>query len=178
MVDNSRRRGRRSRLLIVLLLGTLAWYVRSRRSPGVESEWPVPAPAPAPVPAPPPAVAQQAPQQPEPERPEPVAPARRDATAVSAAPVATAPTAAASVSPGTADPAPPYGEGSARALPDGSAPGPEYTIKGKTGSMLCHAPSSPYYRRVKAEVWFRTTEEASAAGFTPWAPTPRKRPAG
>ncbi|WP_232661803.1 sunset domain-containing protein [Pseudonocardia sp. TRM90224] len=64
-------------------------------------------------------------------------------------------------------------EGGAPAGPDGAAPGPEYTIKGNAGSMLFHPPSSPYYKRTKAEVWFRTPEEATAAGFTEW--TPKKR---
>ena len=63
--------------------------------------------------------------------------------------------------------------GGASSLPDGSAPGPEYTIKGNAGSMLFHPPSSPYYSRTKAEVWFRTPEEAREAGFTEY--TPRRR---
>ena len=28
------------------------------------------------------------------------------------------------------------------------------------------APSSPYYKRTKAEVWFATEEDAEAAGFS------------
>jgi hypothetical protein len=68
----------------------------------------------------------------------------------------------------------PFGPGSARSLPDGSAPGPEYQIKGNTSSMLFHPPTSPYYKRTKPEVWFRTAEDARAAGFTEWAP--RRRP--
>ncbi len=60
----------------------------------------------------------------------------------------------------------PYGPGSAAAGPDGAAPGPEFTIKGKTGSRLFHPPSSPYYGRTRAEVWFRSAEDAQAAGFT------------
>jgi hypothetical protein len=67
----------------------------------------------------------------------------------------------------------PYGPGSARSLPDGSAPGPEYQIKGNASSMLFHLPTSPYYKRTKPEVWFRTAEDARAAGFTEW--TPRRR---
>ena len=39
--------------------------------------------------------------------------------------------------------------------------------------MLFHPPSSPYYSRTKAEVWFRTPEEAQEAGFTEY--TPRRR---
>ncbi|HXV93414.1 MAG TPA: hypothetical protein VD813_08965 [Pseudonocardia sp.] len=59
----------------------------------------------------------------------------------------------------------PYGPGSADPLPDGSAPGPEYTIKGNRSSKVFHPPSSPYYGRTKAQVWFRTPEDARAAGF-------------
>ncbi|MDT7615196.1 hypothetical protein [Pseudonocardia sp.] len=61
----------------------------------------------------------------------------------------------------------------APALEDGSAPGPEYTIKGNADSMLFHPPTSPYYKRTRAEVWFRTADEARAAGFTEW--TPKRR---
>jgi hypothetical protein len=78
-----------------------------------------------------------------------------------------APPAAAAAEPAAAQP---YGPGSAAPLPDGSAPDPAFTIKGNAGSMLFHPPSSPYYRRTKAEVWFRTPEDASAAGFTAYAP--------
>jgi cytoskeletal protein RodZ len=57
---------------------------------------------------------------------------------------------------------------SARSTADGSAPSPEYTIKGNAGSKLYHTPSSPYYGRTKAEAWFATPEDAEAAGFTAW----------
>lgn len=76
----------------------------------------------------------------------------------------------------TGEPAPaatPYGPGSAVPLPDGSAPGPEYTIKGNGSSRLFHPPSSPYYGRTKAEVWFRTDDDAVAAGFSPYRPRRR-----
>ena len=63
---------------------------------------------------------------------------------------------------------PPFGPGSARSNPDGSAPGPEYTIKGNADSMLYHSPESPYYVRTRAEAWFNSTEAAEAAGFAPW----------
>jgi hypothetical protein len=63
---------------------------------------------------------------------------------------------------------PPFGPGSARSNPDGSAPGPEYTIKGNADSMLYHSPESPYYVRTRAEAWFDSTEAAEAAGFSPW----------
>lgn len=62
----------------------------------------------------------------------------------------------------------PYGEGSVRALPDGSAPSDDYTIKGNADSMLYHTTRSPYFRRTKAEVWFRTESDAERGGFTAW----------
>jgi hypothetical protein len=55
-------------------------------------------------------------------------------------------------------------------LPDGSAPSAEFTVKGNAGSMRSHAAGSPYYTRTRAEVWFRTQEDAAAAGFRPWEP--------
>ena len=58
----------------------------------------------------------------------------------------------------------PYGEDSAVALEDGSAP-EGFEIKGNQGSMKFHAPSSPWYDRTNAEVWFRTAEAAEKAGF-------------
>ncbi|WP_214401171.1 sunset domain-containing protein [Pseudonocardia lacus] len=61
----------------------------------------------------------------------------------------------------------------ALAEPDGSPPGPEYTIKAKSGSELFHGPDSPYFGRTRAEFWFRTAADARAAGFTEW--TPRRR---
>lgn len=63
---------------------------------------------------------------------------------------------------------------SARPLPDGSAPAPEFTIKGNAGSMLFHTKESPYFGRTKAEVWFRSAADAEAAGFTGW--DKRRRP--
>ena len=50
------------------------------------------------------------------------------------------------------------------ALEDGSAP-EGFEIKGNEGSMKFHAPTSPWYDRTNAEVWFRTAEAAEAAGF-------------
>jgi hypothetical protein len=63
--------------------------------------------------------------------------------------------------------------GAAAALPDGSPPGPEYTIKAKAGSALFHSAGSPYFARTRAEFWFRTAADAEAAGFTAWAPRRR-----
>jgi len=73
--------------------------------------------------------------------------------------------------PRSAEPLRDYGPGSAEPQPDGSAPGPEYTIKGEAGSMLFHRPDSPHYSRTTAEVWFRTATDARAAGFVEWVPT-------
>lgn len=58
--------------------------------------------------------------------------------------------------------------GSVLPLGNGSAPAAEYVIKGNAGSMRCHAASSPYFGRTRAQVWFRTEDEAVAVGFTPW----------
>jgi small subunit ribosomal protein S2 len=57
-----------------------------------------------------------------------------------------------------------FGPDSAAPLADGSAP-EGFEIKGNKNSMKFHAPSSPWYSRTNAEVWFRTTEAAQAAGF-------------
>jgi hypothetical protein len=43
-------------------------------------------------------------------------------------------------------------------------------VKGNASSKRSHGPSSPYYNRTRAEVWFRTEADAVAAGFRPWAP--------
>lgn len=65
-------------------------------------------------------------------------------------------------------PAPgPHGDDSALPLPDGSPP-PGFPIKGNPNSKLYHAPESPYYGRTRAQVCFRTTEAAEAAGFQHW----------
>jgi hypothetical protein len=52
--------------------------------------------------------------------------------------------------------------------PDGSPPPEDYTVKGNEGSRRFHTPDSPFYIRTRADVWFRTTEDAERAGFTPW----------
>jgi hypothetical protein len=52
--------------------------------------------------------------------------------------------------------------------PGGSPPSEDYTIKGNEGSGRFHPPDSPFYIRTRADVWFRTTEDAERAGFTPW----------
>ncbi|MGD9959821.1 30S ribosomal protein S2 [Nocardioides sp.] len=63
-----------------------------------------------------------------------------------------------------ADASSPYGADSAAPLEDGSAP-EGFEIKGNADSMKFHAPTSPWFGRTKAEVWFRTVEAAEAAGF-------------
>ena len=57
-----------------------------------------------------------------------------------------------------------FGADSAAPLEDGSAP-EGFEVKGNKNSMKFHAPSSPWYDRTNAEVWFRTAEAAEAAGF-------------
>lgn len=58
----------------------------------------------------------------------------------------------------------PYGEGSADPKPDGSGPA-GFMIKGDEDAMVYHAPSSPGYAQSAADVWFRSPEDAEAAGF-------------
>ncbi|CAN5262335.1 hypothetical protein BH09ACT11_BH09ACT11_10840 [soil metagenome] len=57
-----------------------------------------------------------------------------------------------------------FGADSAAPLQDGSAP-EGFEIKGNASSKKFHTSTSPWYGRTKAEVWFRTTEAAEAAGF-------------
>jgi hypothetical protein len=60
----------------------------------------------------------------------------------------------------------PYGPGSLRALSDGSSPDADYAIKGKTATKVFHSPGGAYYTRTRADVWFRTADDARRAGFT------------
>ena len=57
-----------------------------------------------------------------------------------------------------------YGPDSAAALEDGSAP-EGFEVKGNKNSMKFHAPTSPWYSRTAAEVWFKTSDAAEKAGF-------------
>jgi small subunit ribosomal protein S2 len=57
-----------------------------------------------------------------------------------------------------------FGPDSAAPLEDGAAP-EGFDIKGNKDSMKFHEPTSPWYSRTHAEVWFRTAEAAEAAGF-------------
>lgn len=149
----------------MLLLGAgSAWLFRSRRARRDDPDpWPTRPPA-----ADPPATLGAEPAAP---APEPTAPAPPPAPAPlpAAAPEPLSPRSTA----GAAANGTPYGPGSARPLADGSAPSSEYTIKGNVSSKLYHAPSSPYYKRTKAQVWFRSGADAAVAGFTEWQP--RKR---
>ncbi len=61
--------------------------------------------------------------------------------------------------------------GSALPLADGSAPSGEYTVKAKDATKRCHGPQSPYFKRTRADLWFRAEADAEAAGFIPWRPT-------
>jgi small subunit ribosomal protein S2 len=76
------------------------------------------------------------------------------------APVAEAPAAVVDAAPAE----PKFGPDSAAPLEDGSAP-EGFEIKGNADSMKFHAPTSPWYGRTVAEVWFKTAEAAEAAGF-------------
>ncbi|GAB3946122.1 hypothetical protein GCM10029976_073120 [Kribbella albertanoniae] len=55
-------------------------------------------------------------------------------------------------------------ENSAAPLADDSAP-EGFTIKGNENSMKYHTTESPWYAQTVAEVWFKTEEDAVAAGF-------------
>jgi len=152
--------GRRGRILLVPLLGlgVAAWAVRSRlvERRTLQEGW-----------------------QPLPPRPIRPAPAEAAESVDAAEPVAArtravpAAAAVASVAAPVTAPAPaatPFGPGSARAGDDGSSPDAGYAVKGKTATRVFYAPGSPYYSRTRADVWFRTDDDARAAGFTARAP--------
>jgi large subunit ribosomal protein L17 len=74
-------------------------------------------------------------------------------------------TEAAGVTDGTADaPAVDLPEGAAPANEDGSAP-EGYTVKGNADSGLYHEPDGQWYDQTDAEFWFKSAEDAEAAGF-------------
>ena len=58
-------------------------------------------------------------------------------------------------------------EGAAAPLEDGAAPSEDYTVKGNLDSMKYHVAGSQWYDQTVAEVWFKTADEAKAAGFEP-----------
>jgi len=140
----------------LLGLGVAAWAVRSRlveRRTLQEGWQPLP---------------------PRPIRPAPVESAEEVQEAIAARTRAVpAAAAVASVAAPVAAPASavaPFGPGSARAGDDGSSPDAGYAVKGKTATRVFYAPGSPYYSRTRADVWFRTDDDARAAGFTARAP--------
>ena len=99
---------------------------------------------------------------------------RSDTPAEPPAPAAVAATPAApSAPPVSVDAAPvpdvtrPFGPGSASADATGSGPD-GWTVKGNADSGLYHTPSSPSWKRMRAEVWFESESAAEAAGFKPW----------
>ena len=158
MADEIVPRRRTRRLLVPLAaVGVAAWAAHraltGRRDltdgwqalPPAVPAAPVPAPVPAAtVPAPPPAAVHA-----------------RAVPAATAVATVTAVVAPATV--GGPDAAP---RGSRPALADGSAPGPDFVVKGKAATRIFHAPGGPYYTRARADVWFRTADDARAAGFT------------
>lgn len=67
--------------------------------------------------------------------------------------------------------------GSAPPNPDGSAPSNEYTIKAVTGSNRFHDAGSPVFTVLRADLFFRDAEDASAAGFVHWKTRRQTAPA-
>lgn len=61
----------------------------------------------------------------------------------------------------------PYGEGSAVAGPNGD--GPEgWQVKALQDQKMFWTPESPSFAETRAEIWFKDTEAAEAAGFRRW----------
>ena len=58
-------------------------------------------------------------------------------------------------------------EGAVAPLEDGAAPSDEYTVKGNLDSHKYHVAGSQWFDQTVAEVWFKTAEDAKAAGFEP-----------
>jgi hypothetical protein len=54
----------------------------------------------------------------------------------------------------------------------------ELPVKGNSKSRIFHTETSPYYRRMKGDVRFRSAEEAERAGYTAWSPRSRSQLAG
>ncbi|WP_442912805.1 sunset domain-containing protein [Kutzneria sp. CA-103260] len=69
--------------------------------------------------------------------------------------------------PSSGGPRTPFGPGSALPKPDGSAPSDDYQVKAMIGSRTYHPAGSGGFDAVRAEVWFRNSEEAERAGFSP-----------
>jgi hypothetical protein len=178
------RRRRRAVIVPLLAVGMAAWAVRRHLAErhGLDEGWQPLPPAPRPVPV-----------RPAPDRPVPAAPSRADAPAPppsvpappsamppvfrepvevpAAVPRARAVPTATAVAFVAADarpdvPAGPDVPGALRALADGSSPDADYTVKGKVATKVFHTPGGAYYTRTRADVWFRTADDARAAGFT------------
>ena len=174
MTEKQTRR-RRAVLVPLLAVGVAAWAVRSRLTERrtLTESWqalpPRPVPAAEPVLAAAP-VAVDEPAEPDAQlelmvsepvvEPEPVLARARAVPAATAVASVTAP----------ALPDTPFGPGSVRASADGSSPDADHVVKGKSATRVFYAPGSPYYARTRADVWFRTADDARAAGFTPRAP--------
>ncbi|HTK62970.1 MAG TPA: hypothetical protein VL595_11355 [Pseudonocardia sp.] len=168
-------------LLVVTTGATLAWVkARRRQLPGSmprswsELDSAAPAtlvPAPAPAAARPAATPAEAPDV---EAPAGDAPAVEESAGEAPAvePPAVEPPAVTDETASVGGPVPGPYPGSVLPLDDGSAPSEEFVVKGNAGSKRSHSPDSPYFGRTRAEVWFRSQEDAKAAGFAPW--TPRK----
>jgi len=56
-------------------------------------------------------------------------------------------------------------EGAVAANEDGSSPEDGYTVKGNADSGKYHEPDGQWYDQTIAEFWFKTAEDAEAAGF-------------
>lgn len=67
--------------------------------------------------------------------------------------------------PSSGGPRTPFGPGSALPKPDGTAPSDDYQVKAMLGTRTYHPAGSGEFDGVKAEVWFRSVEEAERAGF-------------
>ncbi|GGM92884.1 hypothetical protein GCM10009721_18430 [Terrabacter tumescens] len=57
-------------------------------------------------------------------------------------------------------------EGAVAANEDGSSPEDGYTVKGNADSGKYHEPDGQWYDQTVAEFWFKSAEDAEAAGFT------------
>ena len=167
MTEKPTRRRRRILLVPLLGLGVAAWAVRSRlvERRTLQEGWQRAAAAPGP-----PRSAWRSVRVDEPPRRPEAGRARRGPAP---GPCPPRPTVAIGHRPASTAPAPPvapFGPGSARAGDDGSSPDADYAVKGKTATRVFYAPGSPYYSRTRADVWFRTDDDARAAGFTARAP--------
>jgi large subunit ribosomal protein L17 len=56
-------------------------------------------------------------------------------------------------------------EGAVKANEDGSSPDDAYTVKGNLDSMKYHEPDGQWFEQTHAEFWFKTAEDAEAAGY-------------